>query len=296
MSTAAFNRPSPVILSSSATVKAASAASPNYNDLSYPYRKAILIDEIRYDIYATRSNTNLGAFLYVKHQLGQHYLMRDYVPIWSLGTMMVQREEEFVDSYLGTAASYSHYRWNLPEPLYVEAGQVLFSTFQRPQSPTISQDMVVQVTYAGRVCPPSFKRPSKIIIPYAAPFVTTIGNTYEQSNEYHLFNPFDVPLRIQRMTGRVVLTTGSMVAQRYLTPPAANLTSVATFLIDDSWGGKIVNDRTAPADVFDAVRCAWTFDTVMPPKGQYNVRVWNIPAGGSPQVHIAMIGSREEAL
>jgi hypothetical protein len=294
-----FNRPSPVILSSPCTVLPGSAASPNYADLSYPYRKAILIDEIRYDVYVvapTVSPINLGAFLYVKHQLGQHYLMRDYVPLWLLGTMMVQQEEEANDLLLATQTTYSHYRWRLPEPLYIEAGQVLFSTFQRPQTPVIPQNMVVQVSYVGRVCPPNQPRPKSIIVPYAAPFVTTIGTTYQQSNEFHLFNPFDQPINVQRMTGRVVSTFdgSAMIAQRVLTPIPTAPTSAMTVLIDDSWGGKIVNNNTGPADVFDATRCAWTFDTVMPRKGQYNVRAWNIPV--LQQLHIAMVGSRQEML
>ncbi len=55
-----------------------------------------------------------------------------------------------------------------------------------------------------------------------------------------------------------------------------------------------MNNNTGPSDVFDLLRQAWTVDTVMPPKGIYEVRAWNI--GNSQKLHVGMIGVREEAL
>jgi hypothetical protein len=143
----------------------------------------------------------------------------------------------------------------------------------------------VQVSYAGRVVPPNRSRPNVIAIPYAAPFITAFGNTYQQSNEFHLYNPFGSALRIQRLAA---------VGNSVPAITAAVPTSAIAVQIDDSWGGKMVNNLTGPGDVFDALRAAWTVDTVMPPKGIYNVRAWNIPT--TQQLHIGMIGTREEAI
>lgn len=300
----AFETPSPVLLSSGCSVASGSIATPNMTELAYPFRKPVLIDEIRFDLYrddpggSESKFVNLGALVYVKLQLGQHYLMRDFVPIWLLGTLMTLEEEQGVDAYAATPVLVSHYRWHLPEPLYVEAGQTLVPVFSSvPNAFASTAAINAQVSYAGRVVPPQTKRPSKIVVPYAAPFVTTFGNTYQQSNEYNLFNPFSAPIKVQRLTGRVLFYDDfalSLGAAPGYTEPPATLTAGATLLIDDSWGGKVVNNYTGVGDVFDALRAAWTVDTVMPAKGQYNVRVWNIPA--HTQVHIGMIGSREEAL
>lgn len=296
----AFNRPSPVLLSSSCDVAQRNSSSPKMTELSYPFRKAVLIDEIRFDLRATKGGAtttwNLGAVIYAAFTLGQHYLMRDSVPIWLLGTTMDWAQEQMVDTHVGTVQLVSHYRWRLPEPLYIEAGQVLRPVFNRvitgggATEPT--GDINVQVSYAGRVVPPNAARPKSIAIPYAASFVTTVGSTYQQSNEYHLLNPFDFSLRVQRMTGRLAnVSIGAAVLPGLTASPP---TGAIGLQIDDSWGGKIVNDLTGPGDIFDGLRAAWTFDTVMPAKGQYNVRAWNIPT--SQQLHVGMIGTREEAL
>lgn len=294
-----FQGVSPVLLSSSCVVAANNSGIPSYDQLSYPFRKAIIIDEIRWTIRTNvevDSNAlNLGALVSARMQFGRHYLMRDAVPIWLLGTFMAFREEEEIDAMPDVARDYSNYRWKLPEPLYLEAGEVLRSTFSRGNDGF--GPFTVQVTYVGRTVAPNQPRPTIIPVPYAAPWVTTLGNAYQQSNEFDLFNPFDVPLRIQRLTGRVLGRTTGFARSKWSLTPSTPGTSV-TLLMNDSWGGKMVNNNTGPSDIFDVLRAAWTVDTEMPPKGVYEIRAWNIDnsVDGLEQVHVAMIGTREERL
>jgi len=97
-----------------------------------------------------------------------------------------------------------------------------------------------------------------------------------------------------------VLGTGSTVGDfsetKKLTPGTAN--GGLEVQIFDTWGGKLVNDLTGPSDIWDATRSAWTFDTILPAKGAYDVRAFNISTNVAfnEQLHIAMIGEREEAL
>ncbi len=290
-----FQGVSPVLLSSACDVVKNNSAIPDSGQLSYPFRKAIVIEEIRWDIRcapgAFGGLTNMGALVSTKLQIGRHLLMRDAVPLWVLGTFLSQIQEEGQDTSLLAPTNYSHYRWRLPKPLYIEAGDVLRSQFSRGDDSLPS--MNVRVSYAGKTVAPDQPIPSVIAVPYAAPFVTTLGNVYQQSNENHLFNMFDVPLRIQRLTGRVLLADGTDYASVVSLTPSVQGGSV-TLLMNDSWGGKMVNNNTGPSDIFDAARGGWTVDTIMPPKGVYEARVWNIPA--DRQVHIAMVGFREEAL
>jgi hypothetical protein len=287
-----FQGVSPIILSSACDVLANNSAIPDSGLLSYPFRKAIVIEEIRWTLRLEDTvRRSLGALVYSKLMLGQHYLMRDAVPIWLLGTLMTRQEEEDGDLVMANPRqAYSHYRWRLPEPLYIDAGQVLSSQFSRGNDGFGSINATV--AYVGRTVAPNTPRPRIIPVPYAAPFVTTLGQTYQQSNEAHLFNPFDRMLRVQRLTGRVLSfvsgTTCLMV--KNLTPATAG--GDTTVLMNDSWGGKMVNNNTGISDVFDCLRAAWTVDTQMPPKGIYEARIWNLDA--AQQVHIAVIGTREE--
>lgn len=291
-----FQSPSPVLLSSSCNVLASNSAIPDSGQLAYPFRRALLIDEIRWTMRIPSNAlgaVNLGSLVSTKLAFGRQYLMRDPVPVWLLGTMLSGiLQEEATDTSLDPDVVYSHYRWRLPEPLYLEPGEILGSWFNRGADGFGS--IHVQVTYAGRTVAPNQPRPKVITVPYAASWGTTLGNAYQQSNENHLFNPFDRPLRIQRLTGRVlVLDAGtSAEAQKRLTPATAG--SSVALRISDSWGGKMVNDNTGPADVFDIARSAWTVDTLMPPKGVYEVQAWNMLE--TEQVFIGMIGTREEQL
>ncbi len=283
-----------MLLPSECDVLKNNSAIPNSGNLTYPFRKAILIEEIVYLLSLPWSSTalNLGALVSTKLQLGQHYLMRDQVPIWLLGTEMSTAVEETVDNSLGTPVTYSSYRWRLPEPLYLDAGQVLASSFYRGNDGFNSIN--VQVAYRGRTVAPDQPRPKTIAVPYVAPFVTTVGNTYQQSNEFNMFNPFDRAIRVQRMTGRILSFVSNTTAKAVKALTQATYTQTATILMDDSWGGKMVNNNTAPSDVFDSPRAAWLLDTVLPAKGVYRAQVWNIPAAQS--IHMAMVGTREENL
>ncbi len=294
-----FQGVSPVILSAGVSLLQSNSANPDSGLLSYPFRKAIIIEEIRWTIRSTieadtTSNlVNLGALVSTKIQFGSKYLMRDAVPIWLLGTFMSQPVEEHLDNWADDVVNYSNYRWRLPEPLYLEAGEVLRSTFFRGADGL--SPFNVEVTYVGRTVAPKQARPGVIAIPYVAPFVTTIGQqTFQQSNENHLFNPFDVPLRIQRLTGRVLTVEGVVAAYSTIKMTPSTPGASMTVLMNDSWGGKMINNNTGPSDVFDILRAAWTFDTIMPPKGVYEIKAWNIGSGQS--LHVAMIGTREERL
>ncbi len=296
ISKGSFERATPLLMSSSASVLDNNSAIPQSADLAYPFRKPVIIEEIRWNLrMATSSsqNRNLGSFVSTKLSIGQRYLMRDPVPIWLLGTLLSIDREQILENTLVEKSYFSDYRWRLPEPLYLDAGQVLSSWFTRGNDSFTGTPVTVQVSYVGRTVSPRQPRPKVIPIPYAASFVTTLGQTYGQSNEKHLFNPFDIPLRVQRMTGRTVVGETALPAVAPAFTPVTPQSAV-TLLINDSWGGKIVGNNTGPADVFDLPRAAWTFDTMMPPKGIYEVRAWNIPA--STQVHVGMIGVREEPL
>lgn len=293
-----FDTVSPVLLSANVDVAAGNVGIPSSVDLQYPFRKPILIDEVRWTARVDHNNNvDCGALIYTKLQLGQHYLMRDWVPIWLLSPTIAPSQELSQDVTL-TAGNrdFGFWRWKLPEPLYVDAGQVLTSQFQRTLDGFGT--MNVQVTYCGRTIAPNQPRPKVIPVPYAAPWVTDLSATatYQISNEKHLFNPFNKPLRIQRFLGRALTFSSNVVATKLAAVTSSPLyaTNGVTVQIFDSWGNKVVPTQTGVSDVFDAMRSAWTVDTALPEKGMYSVRAYNLST--AVQAHISMIGVREEAL
>ncbi len=304
-----FDGVTPVVLSASCTVARNNTGLPPSLNLTYPFRKPIWVEEIHFTISRERndarfpSSQQLGAMVAMKLQLGRHYIAREPVPIWLFCTAQDRAQEVAVDSYLNTLEQFSQYRWRLPEPLYVEAGQTLLPTFSRGipaklPDDAFTNDFTVQVTYVGKTVAPKTPRPRSIQVPYVAPFVTDNSNSYQVSNEFDLFNIFDKPIRVQRMTGRVytLLVTETCQEVQALTPTTAGLATELTVLVDDSWGGKMVNNPTGPSDVWDILRAAWTCDMVMPPKGQFNIKASNLDTADGQYLHVAMIATREEAI
>ena len=299
-----FENVTPVILSSTCTISRNSTGIPDSGQLSYPFRKAIIIDEIRFNLRRRigAANTNLGGQVAMTMQLGRHFVAKDYVPIWLLGTVMDRAQEEVIDNSITPNQAFSQYRWRLPEPLYVDAGQVLSASFARGIPAGLVDDasafdVTLEVTYVGRTVAPSQPRPKLIAVPYVARFCTDLSNTYQQSNENHLFNMFDRSLQIQRLTGRVGGGSGVLSEMQALTPNAATGTnSLLTVKMTDSWGGKMVNDNTGPSDIFDIIRGAWTCDTEMPAKGQYKVQAMNLDTVNGQVLHVGMVGVRAEEL
>lgn len=303
-----FDGVTPVIMSSSCQVARNNTGLPSSLDLTYPYRKAVWIEEIRFQIYQDQeggspgSPISLGANLAMTLALGRHYIARYPVPIWLLGTVQARSIESTLET--STVAQWvSQYRWRLPVPLYLEPGQTLLPVFQRGIPAGLPDDgmtnpFTVQVTYAGRVASPKAPRPRTIHVPFVSPFVTDLSATYQETTENDLANPFDKPLRVQRLTGRVYNQTAGSVAveAQALTPPTAGLGSALTVMMEDSWGGKMVNNPTGPSDVWDIIRGAWTIDTMLPPKGQYRVKATNLNTAAFQYLHVAMIATREEAI
>lgn len=302
-----FEESTPVVLSGSCQVNRNNTGQPPALDLTYPFRKALWIEEIRFQIYKDQEGSvitrpQLGANIAMTMALGRHYIARYPVPIWLLGTVQ-DRTMEGVSLATDVTQDVSQYRWRLPAPLYLEPGQTLLPIFQRGIPAGLPDDgmtnaFTVWVTYAGRVASPNAPRPKTIQVPFVSPFITDTSATYQETTENDLANPFDKPLRVQRLTGRVYTQTAGSSADeaQALTPTAAGLASVLTVMMEDSWGGKMVNNPTGPSDVWDILRGAWTVDTMLPAKSQYRVRATNLNTAAFQYLHVGLIATREEAL
>jgi len=266
---------------------------PDMADLGYAFRRPIWIDEVRFMCmipnlafaggFSVRANLRLGRMQITGSR------NNPFVPIWSFGTR--QQPLGLVDQVVDTVANqcWSHFRWILPKPLYVPAGQILMSTFFR-QADGGGAGGKVGVAYAGRTVAPGTPMPSKISVPYVGVYEPPAGAASAISSELDLVNPFLVPLKVQRFTMRVLDSTGAGLIK------AENLQSGANrqITMKDSSGYDIVTDAAPMLEVGFGARRAWTFNRTLGPKERFIVNYNNLAPSESVFPTIAMVGWRDE--
>lgn len=287
--------------------------------LGNPYRQAMVIDEIHFQItlLATEgvplTRFNLGGSVRARFKLGRVEVSNEFIPIWNYGTRWDDDGgsgafgEEFqsaagqtMGGVLTVSNSVNYYRWILPKPLYIPAGNILQPSISREQD-ALAQTANVWVGYGCRRLAPH-KPPTEFDVPYVAQFITdpvlegSSPSTF-QSSEKDLVNIFQQDVRVQRFTGRVqkqlVVATVTELLQD-------DLGSSVTLVMKDSTGVNIIRDFTPWNHVFDRNRRAWTFNRILKGKERYNVSLANVSAGNTAgQFHtpmIAMIGTRREQM
>lgn len=291
----------PMLLAASCQLVAGRTANPDSALLASPFRKPYVIDEVRFQValpvgdgVGLVPDFNMGGSVRCRLQLGRMAVTRDFVPIWLFGTNLNSEylaDTTFSGALLGT--SFSHFRWRLPRPLYVPAGQQLIASFSREIDGS-SSTATVWIAYAGRYLPPDSKPPKEIDVPYVTTYIGVKDAEVGQSNEKDLVNPFDGPLNVQRMIGRVQLEQSGGIAEG-----AGMTASPTTFqgpavIIKDSYGHNVIGDFAAFSEVFSLVRRGWTFHRVLEPRERYHLYYRGIPTAGT--VMVSLVGWRKEAL
>lgn len=268
----------PLHLTASATIPSSSGGNVNAVSLKNPMGRAMEILEIKWQVrFDFGLNTLrpgdatfvLGGALGCRLQLGDMPLTNGYVPVWSFG-----RSDNLQECVVSSTRAYSEYSWKLPFPLYVPAGGVVLPSFQNRG--LLSGDIGVIISYSARDLPQNYSPPPKVAVPYAAayvskPFDISAAGT-DVSNETDLANPFDEPIVLQRMTGRVpVLSsqTSGFAYEKSGVPVAAEQMNVR---IVDSYGRPIIRDYAPMRQAFSALTRSWEMDgqqIVMDPKSFY---------------------------
>jgi len=289
----------PLLLGTSVTLTApGETAIPKVAHLQNPFRTSTLIDEVRFTIKSMVTSepaTGMGGIIHAKFALGRIALSEKFVPIWNYGTLFTTHLENEVAQQEGQFATYctfSHYRWILPKPLFVPEGNQLVPTFLR--DPTMGTDagtVTVNVAYAGRALQPGARIPTKLNVPFVGYFEHPSTSEYSQSDAKDLYNPFQVPLRIQRLVGRVLTGTFDGVTAGVISPIAPQLKII------DSNGYSIVDNSSAnytPFNaIFDAQRRAWTYNRALKAKEWITVQS-RFPGGATVRLQISAVGYREE--
>jgi hypothetical protein len=310
----------PLLLSASVSIgSGGSSPPPNSALLTAPFRRASLIDEIRWCVSIPTPNdaqSALGGSITCKLQLGRLGLTSDktsggFIPIGNFGTML--QDPTFVDNIFDAQYinSIMNFRWRLPHPLYVAPGNVVIPSYIRGLDP-VAANAAVSIAYAGRLLHPQEPQPNVIDVPYVAlisvpPTGTGTGGaggtpgggpaTY-QSSDVELSNPFDgvTELEVQRFIGRTYLTTNGGALRE--TPPSDVQSPQPQVKLFDSEGYNVVRDFSNFSAVFDSNRRAWTFKKRLKPRERFMVNFQQmIPSDVNVQfAYVTMIASRKEVI
>lgn len=214
----------------------------DHDRLVNPYDNAMLIDEIRFRTLSPeltpflmdssdpgRSTYNYGGTVRVMFSLGRTRFSRVPIPLGCFAPPIVNDGPLVSDFGVSTDTaeaktivvvpgahpgriSMGYFRWVLPRSVLVPAGMVLDAVFTRTDDgivdtttvPTPPSAVRVDVAYAGRVARGPVPGNLTIPVPYVGLFAHDFTvPTIAVSGENDLSNPFDQPLHVQRLIGRL---------------------------------------------------------------------------------------------
>lgn len=297
--------PAPVHLSASGTIVANSPGGVNQDALRCPFELPIEVSEIKFQLRSSERFS--GSAVGVRLAMGGHDLTNGYVPVFMLGRSDYLRVEYNNNSSADPLVR--EFSWKLPRPMYVPPTLSVEAQFQHRG--LINSDIVSTVSISGKVVPKFRGTPHVIQLPWAAcyaskGFVTPGSLDSDQSRETDLVNPFDVPVRLQRMVGRVNFFNTTLgynadweVSNTYF------VTDDLTLRMTSSDGDQIVRTDSPFASVFSPVTRTWELDgAIMPPRSFWmayltqaansGINALNVPIINTALISI--VGHRDVAL
>lgn len=305
----------PIHLTASATINSTTQGGVNTEALRNPTGAPMEILEVKWQMrslppLATNGMAS-GGVLGCKLELGKIKLTNGFVPIWLFGRCenFFADTPEIVPFGAGAASIPLEFSWKLPRPLFVPSGAVIVPTFEHRG---VTQGPVdVQISYSGRQLSMGARPPPVICAPWAAsyvsiPFQDTVTGT-DLSRETDLVNPFDVPIHLQRFTGRLsvaslAVTVGVANAQIYSDAFTYGAELDMTVTMADSAGNFVVKNALPFRQVFGGSTRSWEVHGIMPPRSFYAVLVQHAarPVGAltfvlTRQCHVGLTGWREVA-
>lgn len=290
-------------------------AFPDMALMSSRMRRPMWVDEIRFQYVFTNANyINMGYSLRCSLKLGRIAITStrgggNHIPIWNFGPALQTARWSEVNAD-GTRI-YGNFRWKLPKPLYIPAGQSLIPEFSR-SADGFGGTCDVTIGVVGRDLGDAAQpMPEKLDVPFVAFYEPDTLVTSAISSELDIVNPFLVPLAVQRFIGRqfqhnpTAATGATQVSAEgaaYTTIVDALSNDIANIAIKDSYGQNVVRDIVPMGDVFDPLQRGWVFQRILQPKERFVMQLSsiynaaNFPSGIYARPMISMIGYREEVL
>jgi len=221
-----------------------------------------------------------GAFglgdLMVRCFLGQEPLTNGMVPVATLDRIPNTSRRAtgtLNQTTIPALGSYS-YTWRFKKPLFVPAGGYVVTELWNTGATANDNYTNLVVTYRGRSLPKDFV-PDEIHIPWCAAYVGAVADLTDaaltnetiQTKKTDLLNPFDVPVKIERMTG--LYNVDGYPSFAYTSRVLMFDQEYILIRLTDSTGGIIVRDPTPMGHLFQILDAAWQFNGVIQPKQHY---------------------------
>ena len=269
----------------------------NIQDLRNPLDVPILVEEILFNV----SNAN-GVDVRLNLKLGADELVKQYTPLWLLGSA------KNLSVFNGSAGpttllpqlNSSIFGMRMHSELILYPGEFLNPTFYNAAQLN-SASVSVRVIVRCRAMKVDAQKQSLPWISYfvGVPQVPTASYT-EETVESDLFNPYDVPLSLDRMVGGVASLPGTgTVPTPYGVPIAmdAGLNYAEIRMVDGS-GQPIIRDFTPLGHLFQLMDFSWRLKGTMPANSfwkayiQENYASINTSGYGNLQLQMSLIGHR----
>jgi hypothetical protein len=270
--------------------------------------------------FRVRSSTYVpsGALIGCRLDLGEFPLTNGFVPIYAFGRAENPVAEQVTSGSDGGVIKfgYAQYTARLARPIYLPEGAAVRPQLQHRGQSTSPAD--VQISVFGRMLDRRSPLPTSLKLPYWAVYVSksfALGLAdAETSSESDLYNPFDVPLHLERFVGRInylyAIGVNESISTELEGESLAQVPSLRNYMgdalaqllvtITDSNGFPVVKRPTPFRLVFDHYTRSWPLTHQLPPRGFYRVELTNTApffAGVAQPVTlqptISMMGWRE---
>lgn len=334
------------LFSTFSSIPAGGAAGPDNASDAFVnfYGKPVWIQDIVFDwdftipsrASASTFGAPLGDAIRAQIKVGNHPLTAGFVPVCLLGRINNPRAST---PALRTAAQSVHstFTWRLPEPLWLPPNVPLTIIMQHQNDfdvDSAAASQTIDVTARG-VLDEQNTIPETVDVPYAAPYLTPVQSTVtggttgvappviSQSGQTDLFNPFTVPLNVERLSFEIsVSSTGLDGAQRANFAPTDAISAqdqtgalvigqnygldrrYVTMKMTSGKGRSIVNNYVPIGVVIPSTSRSWDMRTVLSP-ADYMVAFISqqLPLFTDPgtlpfqmRTGLAMVGSRRLTL
>lgn len=271
------------------------------------FRTAYWIDEVRITVGNIRQNAQSGlpVALRLLFQTGAYKVSKFPIPSMMFSQIYGYDEYDFGPERAVTLnrLEYTNFRWLLPKPLYMPAGDILQCSVERDA--TFASAFTMQNTmlsYLGRACAPGDAPPAVRNIPWVTYYKHPGASAYSETND-EFRNPFLKPLMVQRLIARYGRLASfpqpdqlisAFSAQNSLPSAIVPTLRFPNVKILDSLGYMIVPTMTPLGAVIDPLRAAWTFNRALSPREQLAIAFQTVGSDIPADTFLSMVGYREE--
>lgn len=287
----------------------------------------IWVDEIRFgsstavycddvNVLTPGSQFQILAHIEVQIHAGATPITDGFISVWQLGGQF-NRDMSHGSGSFGDTSTQQVWRFN--EPLLLKPREVLTFEFRLAANwetqlvngttnPDPTTPVEITVALASRIADPNELTKKRCFMPWVTNWTSSLfaPGTYtdEQSPDNAFVNPFDQPLRVLQLTGRLMWWYADAYDTSSVDPKLWHETLILKAKPSFLQNAHIIKDWTPFGAVFSQADNSWFTNSLVPPRSFYkwslrgdfrNYTATNF-ADSQAYIQIAMLGQREIAI